>query len=240
MARGPDHRRHSGASYGDARTDPLARPARRGAGPAAPAPARPPRRPSPGEPALTKAQAQQVLTSYTRGEPRGAAVQRQGAARRRGRPAAVDGRGRAEAPADRPAASAEAGVHERDLLHPRLTGYPHWFAADAATGEGDRTLRHALLFTQAKAGAPWLLAADPYPTEPALSKIALDPEGYATPVDPGVKDLAIARRSCRRRTPHCSRTARRRPAPPSSPTGRRPARPTRRSSRVSRRSPDAA
>jgi hypothetical protein len=146
-----------------------------------------------GTPALTKAQAQQVLASYTKG------------ANHAGRRFSGKALRRVEADPqlsmDAAALKLRRAVRQRPpklaftsttFYIPRLTGYPHWFAADAATGEGDRTLRHALLFTQAKAGAPWLLAADPYPTEPALSKIALDPEGYATPVEPGVKDLAIA------------------------------------------------
>ncbi|MCP9950487.1 hypothetical protein LUX33_20130 [Actinomadura madurae] len=75
---------------------------------------------------------------------------------------------------------------------PRLTGYPRWFAADAVSGQGKRSLRHALLFTQARQGAPWLLTADPYPSDAALSRVALDPEGYASPVSPDGKGLAVA------------------------------------------------
>ncbi|MCP9967269.1 hypothetical protein LUX57_20865 [Actinomadura madurae] len=44
---------------------------------------------------------------------------------------------------------------------PRLTGYPRWFAADAVSGQGKRSLRHALLFTQARQGGA--VAADRRP-----------------------------------------------------------------------------
>ncbi|MFA1539790.1 hypothetical protein [Actinomadura monticuli] len=146
-----------------------------------------------GAPALTEAQARQVLASYAKGANRAgyrlsartlptieadpqlsmdtAALKLRRAVRQR---------------------PAKMAFTDTTFYIPRLPGYPHWFAADAATGKGDRTVRHALLFTQAAAGAPWLLAADPYPTEPALSKIALDPAGFATPVDPAATDLAVA------------------------------------------------
>ncbi|MGP4026592.1 hypothetical protein [Actinomadura sp. 3N407] len=75
---------------------------------------------------------------------------------------------------------------------PRLTGYPHWFAVGAVTGQGKQAVRHAMLFTRAKAGAPWLLAADPHPADAALSRVALDPDGFAAPVGPEVKGLAVA------------------------------------------------
>ncbi|MEU5877378.1 hypothetical protein [Spirillospora sp. NPDC047279] len=67
---------------------------------------------------------------------------------------------------------------------PRMDGHPRWFAADVTTETGKDSLRHALLFTQAKPGGPWLLAADPYLSEAAFAKVALDKEGYATPVRP--------------------------------------------------------
>ncbi|NKZ06262.1 hypothetical protein [Actinomadura latina] len=146
-----------------------------------------------GTPALTKAQAQQVLASYTRGANR--------AGRRFGGRALRAVEADPQLSMDAAALKLRRAVRQRPpklafsnatFYIPRLAGYPHWFAADAATGQGDRALRHALLFTQAKAGAPWLLAADPYPSEAALSKIALDPEGYATPVDPGARDLGVA------------------------------------------------
>jgi hypothetical protein len=62
---------------------------------------------------------------------------------------------------------------------PRQAGYPRWFAASATSGRA----RHALVFTQERAGGPWLLAADPYPLE--QPGIALDKDGYATAVPPG-------------------------------------------------------
>jgi hypothetical protein len=70
---------------------------------------------------------------------------------------------------------------------PRQAGYPRWFAASAVSG---RT-RHALVFTQERAGAPWLLAADPYPFT-QLGGIALDKEGYATAVPPGAIGSGLA------------------------------------------------
>lgn len=62
---------------------------------------------------------------------------------------------------------------------PRQDHFPKWFAVDAVSG----ATRHALLFTQARAGAPWLLTADPFPGS-RLSDIALDKDGYATAVSP--------------------------------------------------------
>ncbi|QKG25198.1 hypothetical protein [Actinomadura verrucosospora] len=144
-------------------------------------------------PALSKQQAGQVLAAYT------TAVNQVG---RR-----LDGKALPGIEADPQLSMDEAALKLRRVIGqkppamkfthtvyyiPRLHGYPHWFAADAITGKGKQTLRHALLFTQAKAGAPWLLAADPYPADAALSKVALDPDGYATPVDTGDKGLAVA------------------------------------------------
>jgi hypothetical protein len=75
---------------------------------------------------------------------------------------------------------------------PRLSGYPRWFAADVITGTGKDTLRHAMLFTQDKAGGPWLLTDDPYPTEATLGKVALGKDGYATALSPTATGLAMA------------------------------------------------
>jgi hypothetical protein len=69
---------------------------------------------------------------------------------------------------------------------PRQDGYPKWFAVDATSGN----TRHALLFTQDRTGAPWLLTADPFPSS-ALSGIALDKDGYATAVSPGDGHAAL-------------------------------------------------
>jgi len=74
---------------------------------------------------------------------------------------------------------------------PRLSGYPHWFAADVITGSGKDTLRHAMLFTQDKAGGPWLLTGDPYAADASLSKVALDKNGYATAVSPTTTGLTL-------------------------------------------------
>lgn len=70
---------------------------------------------------------------------------------------------------------------------PRLTGFPKWFVVAASTGKA----RHALLFTQDRAGAPWLLTADPFPAR-ALSGVTVDKQGYATAVDPDDSKLPLA------------------------------------------------
>ncbi|MGH3391009.1 MAG: hypothetical protein ACRDOO_19245 [Actinomadura sp.] len=93
---------------------------------------------------------------------------------------------------------------------PRPAGFPRWFAVDAVSsgqrpkqrsgqGSGQREVppmvqqhRHALLFVQDKAGAPWRLAADPYPTNRSLGGIAVDAAGYATAVAPNDARLALA------------------------------------------------
>ncbi|MFC5180036.1 hypothetical protein [Actinomadura harenae] len=75
---------------------------------------------------------------------------------------------------------------------PRQSAYPRWFAAEGVSGSGKDALRHAMLFTQAKAGAPWLLSADPFPTDTAFSRVALDHDGYAEAVAPSASGLAIA------------------------------------------------
>ncbi|MGH3241456.1 MAG: hypothetical protein ACRDNL_13845 [Spirillospora sp.] len=145
-------------------------------------------------PALSHAQAQQVLASYTVG------------ANRVGR--RLNGKALPTIEADPQLSMDDASLKLRRAIRqrapkvaftstafyiPRLTGYPHWFAAGAVTGRGKRALRHALLFTQARAGAPWLLTADPYSSADSLGRVALDPDGYATPVAPDDKDgLAVA------------------------------------------------
>ncbi|TYK53442.1 hypothetical protein [Actinomadura decatromicini] len=74
---------------------------------------------------------------------------------------------------------------------PRLTGYPHWFASAVVSGKGKQTLQYAMLFTQAREGAPWLLAAAPYSGEDVLNRVALAPDGTATPVRPDADGLAV-------------------------------------------------
>ncbi|TMR06982.1 hypothetical protein ETD83_02240 [Actinomadura soli] len=145
-------------------------------------------------PALDKAQAQRILDSYADGANR---VRRK---LNRGALAGIE--------ADPQLSMDDASLKLRRVIKrpppevkfsnttfyiPRVSGYPHWFAAGAVTGQGKRSMRHALLFTQAKPGAPWLLTANPYPTSDALSTVALDPDGYATPVEPDEKNgLATA------------------------------------------------
>ncbi|TDB85066.1 hypothetical protein E1264_22505 [Actinomadura sp. KC216] len=135
-------------------------------------------------PALSKEQAQQVLDSYAAG-----------ANRLRLK---VDRRALAAIEAEPQLSMDEASLKLRRVIKrpppevkfmntsfyiPRVSGYPRWFAAATVTGQGKRSVRHALLFTQDKAGTPWLLTANPYPTSDALGNVALDSEGYATPVD---------------------------------------------------------
>ncbi len=145
-------------------------------------------------PALTKAQAQQVLTSFTDG------ANRAGKTLDRSELTGIE--------ADPQLSMDGASFKLRRVIRqrpptlrfdraafyiPRMSGYPRWFAADASTGAGKQSTRHALLFTQATAGAPWLLAADPFPSDAALSRVALDAEGYATSVSPGAGEgLPIA------------------------------------------------
>src|SRR5690606_17626855 len=62
----------------------------------------------------------------------------------------------------------------------------------AVSGHGDEAVRHAMLFTRAKPGAPWLLTIAPHPGDTSLTNVALDRDGYATPVAPGAKDLAVS------------------------------------------------
>ncbi|MFC6884138.1 MULTISPECIES: hypothetical protein [Actinomadura] len=135
-------------------------------------------------PALTREQAQEVIARYSRDAPRSLAS------------AETDPQLAMDAAALKMRRVTKRRAPSRTFSHtalyvPRMAGYPRWFAADAISGQGKETLRHALLFTQAKAGAPWLLAADPLPTDASLGRVALDPDGYASPVDPGLKGLAI-------------------------------------------------
>ncbi|MEO3822218.1 hypothetical protein [Actinomadura sp. B10D3] len=146
-----------------------------------------------GTPALTKAQAQQVLTSFAAGANQ--------AGRRFSGKALRSVEADPQLSMDVAALKLRRSVRQRPpklafanptFYIPRLAGYPRWFAADAVSGQGKRSLRHALLFTQAEQGTPWLLTADPYPSDAALGRIALDREGYATPVSPGGKGHGLA------------------------------------------------
>lgn len=73
---------------------------------------------------------------------------------------------------------------------PRQDGYPRWFAVEATSTTKAGTTRHALLFTEDNAGAPWLLAADPFPSSP-LTGINLDKNGFATAVSPHDTNAAV-------------------------------------------------
>jgi hypothetical protein len=73
---------------------------------------------------------------------------------------------------------------------PRQDGFPRWFAVEATSSTKTGTTRHALLFAQDHAGAPWLLTADPFPSSP-LTGINLDRDGYATAVSPHDTNAAV-------------------------------------------------
>ncbi|RFS86474.1 hypothetical protein D0T12_07790 [Actinomadura spongiicola] len=150
----------------------------------------------PARPALTKAEAQQVLTSYA------------DTANRAGR--RFDGRALRTVETEPQLSMDDASLRLRRIIKrrppklqftntafyiPRLRAYPHWFAVGAVAGRGKHMTRHAMLFTREKPGAPWLLAVDPYAADDTLSRVALDPNGFATPVQPETtKGLAVAPR----------------------------------------------
>lgn len=157
---------------------------------------------APAAPALSKAEAAQVVQRYAR--LRNQANSRPGKA--------ADGRllaGAETAPQLemdvavyklRRAAkqAAKPFAYTRPVFYiPRLGGYPRWFAVDtiaqdASPAKDRHPVRHALLFVQNAERAPWLLAADPFPTGSPLSSVRLDREGYAEAVPSGDDGLAIA------------------------------------------------
>ncbi|TDC93291.1 hypothetical protein [Actinomadura sp. 7K507] len=148
-----------------------------------------------GTPPLSKTQAQQVLASYTAGANRaGSRFNRKALRTIQTDPqltmdaAALKMRRVVKQPPPK------LEFRDTSFYIPRLGGYPQWFAAAAVTGRGKQAQRHAMLFTRAKAGAPWLLAAAPHPADAALSRVALDPDGYAAPVGQDVEDLAVSPR----------------------------------------------
>ncbi|GGV09342.1 hypothetical protein GCM10010182_31070 [Actinomadura cremea] len=144
-------------------------------------------------PALSRAQAEQVLKSYT---------------------AAADGAGQKlnlralTAIQSDPQLTMDAAMFRKyralrqrapklDLakstfLIPRMEGHPRWFVVGAGGGKGAGARPHAMLFTQEKAGGPWLLSADPAPGDGALSQVKLDDEGFAEPVAPDSGGLPVA------------------------------------------------
>ncbi|RKS76463.1 hypothetical protein BZB76_1818 [Actinomadura pelletieri DSM 43383] len=150
----------------------------------------------PARPALAKTEAQRVLLSYT------------DAANRAGRH--FNGKALRTVETDPQLSMDDASLRLRRIIKrrppklrftntafyiPRLRSHPHWFAVGAVSGKGKHMTRHAMLFTQAKPGAPWLLTADPYLADDTLSRVALDPNGFATPVRPETtKGLAVAPR----------------------------------------------
>lgn len=146
-----------------------------------------------GKPPLTEAQARQVLASFTEAANRASNRFDRGALR------AIETD--PQLTMDTATLRLRRAVKRRapklefadaKFYIPRLTGYPHWFAVGAVTGQGEQGVRHAMLFTRAKEGAPWLLTANPHPGEDTLSRVALDPGGHATPVGPDAGGLAVA------------------------------------------------
>ncbi|RSN54029.1 hypothetical protein [Actinomadura sp. WAC 06369] len=83
------------------------------------------------------------------------------------------------------------GFAKTTFFIPRLQGHPRWFAVGAGGGGGQGARPHAMLFTQEKAGGPWLLAADPAPGDGALERVELDEQGFAEPVAPEADGLAV-------------------------------------------------
>ena len=146
-----------------------------------------------GSPALSQAQAQQVLASYTT-----AANQLE---RRLNGGVLPTFEADPQLTMDAAAVKFRRAVKQKPskiefsgskFYIPRVNAYPHWFAASATVGQGQRAVRHAMLFTQAKQGAPWLLTAAPFQQDDPLAGVALDSEGLATPVAQDADGLAIA------------------------------------------------
>ncbi|MBE1531366.1 hypothetical protein [Actinomadura algeriensis] len=75
---------------------------------------------------------------------------------------------------------------------PRLEGHPRWFAVGAGGGKDEGARPHAMLFTQEKPDGPWLLAADPAPGDGALDRVKLDGDGFAEAVSPDADGLPVA------------------------------------------------
>ncbi|MFD0901455.1 hypothetical protein [Actinomadura sediminis] len=146
-----------------------------------------------GPPALSRAQAERVLASYT------AAADRAGQK--------LDRRALTAIETD-PQLSMDAAMFKKyratrqrppklsfaktTFFIPRIQGHPRWFAVGAGGGGGAGSRPHAMLFTQEKAGGPWLLAADPAPGDGALGRVKLDDQGFAEPVAPEADGLAVA------------------------------------------------
>jgi len=93
-----------------------------------------------------------------------------------------------------PAVQTLAGVR---VYVPRLTGYPRWFAATGHPPQAASSAGFIFLLVQAAPRAPWLDAAELYGFGqpgfmlPDLSRVALDAQGFATPVQRGDASLAV-------------------------------------------------
>jgi hypothetical protein len=67
---------------------------------------------------------------------------------------------------------------------PRASGHPRWFAVDTESAAHGSRIQHALLFRQDAAGAAWKLTADPQRRDGGpINGLALDSEGYAQTAD---------------------------------------------------------
>lgn len=143
-------------------------------------------------PALSRAEAERVLKSYT------AAADQAGQKLSRRALAAIE---------TEPQLSMDAAMFRKyralrqrppkldfpktTFFIPRLQGHPRWFAVGAGGGGGQGSRPHAMLFTQEEAGGPWLLAADPAPGDGALGQVKLDDQGFAEPVAPEADGLPV-------------------------------------------------
>jgi hypothetical protein len=77
---------------------------------------------------------------------------------------------------------------------PRLSSYPRWFAAIGTTRSQGTSGGDLFLMVQSRHGGPWQEAEVMTwfgPAAAQLSGIAVDPQGYATAVDPAATSLAI-------------------------------------------------
>jgi len=154
------------------------------------APALPTPPPSPvARGALTMAQAQQVLAAYTTANNTANAQRSDSllATIETGSSYAIDA-GLYRLQGAENAATYPAFRPQRAQYYiPRETGYPRWFVVQVANAElaapAKITGTEYLLFTQARAGAPWQNAVEPYLLSGAAAPaVSLGTDGLATPV----------------------------------------------------------
>ncbi|QFG24045.1 hypothetical protein [Actinomadura sp. WMMB 499] len=143
-------------------------------------------------PALSRAQAEQVLASYT--------AAADGAGQKLDRRALTAIQSDPQLTMDAAMFSKYRALEQRPpkldfakstFLIPRMEGHPRWFVVGAGGGKGAGARPHAMLFTQERAGGPWLLAADPAPGDGALGRVKLDDDGFAERVAPDAGGLPV-------------------------------------------------